>query len=92
MEQKDQLDELQKATEELLGLGARSILADAPDYTWEQARDRLSMDEATMSNSRLGQRQARFLRFLAGFFRQVTLSEPLASASPSRSLASPAGD
>jgi hypothetical protein len=31
----EQLNELQKATEELLLFGARTILADAADYTWE---------------------------------------------------------
>src|SRR5438105_420064 len=47
----DELDELQKATEDLLLFGARSILADAPDYTWNEARDRLGIDEATFKRA-----------------------------------------
>ena len=43
----DEISELQAATEQLLRLGARTISSDQGTYSWEEARDRLRMDEAT---------------------------------------------
>jgi uncharacterized protein with HEPN domain len=42
----DEISELQEATEELLRLGARTISSEQGTYSWDEARDRLGMDEA----------------------------------------------
>lgn len=42
----DEISELQEATEEILRLGARTISSEQGTFSWDEARDRLGMDEA----------------------------------------------